>query len=487
MLLRAPTLAALMALTGACVALDGLTGGAAPTDDAGIPEEAGPSVDASDDVDAGGIQTGDLVWLKHLSGPGTEDVNGLVTDSSGNIWISGAFENQLSVGSKQLTSAGAQDAFLVKLDSNGDTVLAQRYGGTAAEYGTAIAIDDANSIYQTVSFTTGPVTIGTTTLTPFGDGALEQYVAKFDPNGAFQSVVPLVGPGSQSISGFAGLSRGVAICGSNTGTIKNFLGSDRVATSTEDVLFAKLFSDADWVALYPAKGFCNSIARDAANNTTAAGIFRGTLDFSGGKDPALLAFNGEENSFMVRFSAANTHIFTVRMHGTTGSLASARVDDDGNSYGGGVFGGVWQLPGGTTVTNSDDAGANHSVVFKLNALGEYVWSTTSGNAIMGPAGVDPKRRLFGCGRTIGDATLGGVAIKSAGGDDALIVGYAGNGEVFFVRSFGDSSYQDCRLLRFDSAGNMIVAGNFAGTIKLGNETITTAGATDIYVAKFKLK
>lgn len=40
MLFCTPTLAALMALTGACVALDGLTGGVAPTDDGGTPEEA---------------------------------------------------------------------------------------------------------------------------------------------------------------------------------------------------------------------------------------------------------------------------------------------------------------------------------------------------------------------------------------------------------------------------------------------------------------
>lgn len=61
------------------------------------------------------------------------------------------------------------------------------------------------------------------------------------------------------------------------------------------------------------------------------------------------------------------------------------------------------------------------------------------------------------------------------------------GEAYWAKSAGDGSDQRVSALAFDSAGNIIVAGNFVGTIDLGTGPLQSAGGSDIFVAKFDSK
>jgi hypothetical protein len=68
-------------------------------------------------------------WLVQLGGPGTDQARALALTPRGPI-LGGTFEQALTLGDRELTSAGATDAFAVELARDtGTLALARRFGG----------------------------------------------------------------------------------------------------------------------------------------------------------------------------------------------------------------------------------------------------------------------------------------------------------------------------------------------------------------------
>ncbi len=94
------------------------------------------------------------VFSTYVGGTGTDIVNAVTTDKSGNILITGSttstdFPTQNPLQSK----AGGEDVFVMKLDPTGKTLIYSTYlGGTRDENGSAIVTDSAgNAIVGGVS------------------------------------------------------------------------------------------------------------------------------------------------------------------------------------------------------------------------------------------------------------------------------------------------------------------------------------------------
>ena len=72
--------------------------------------------------------------------------NGVGVDGAGNVFVTGTFYGQADFGSVRLTSAGYSDAFVAKLDSNGNTLWAKGWGGANQDIGNDIALDAAGNV-----------------------------------------------------------------------------------------------------------------------------------------------------------------------------------------------------------------------------------------------------------------------------------------------------------------------------------------------------
>ncbi|MBL8812686.1 MAG: hypothetical protein JNM43_21150 [Planctomycetaceae bacterium] len=76
---------------------------------------------------------GNFVWAKRMGGTFDERSKGIAVDRSGNVLTIGFFFGTADFdpgnGTTVLTSAGASDVFVSKLDSTGNFVWAKRWGG----------------------------------------------------------------------------------------------------------------------------------------------------------------------------------------------------------------------------------------------------------------------------------------------------------------------------------------------------------------------
>ena len=100
--------------------------------------------------------SGGLIWARQLGGSASDIGNSVALDSSNNVYVTGGFSGTADfdpgVGTVNLTSAGLGDVFVSKLNSSGNFVWAQQFGGTSSDAGASVAVDTANISYVTGSF-----------------------------------------------------------------------------------------------------------------------------------------------------------------------------------------------------------------------------------------------------------------------------------------------------------------------------------------------
>ncbi len=125
--------------------------------------------------------TGNLVWAQRFGGSGNEEAKGLKTDRSGNLVLTGNFEGSITFGSTTLTSTGASDVCIVKLQPDGNVLWAKQFTGSLADKGGALICDDKRNIYTTGSYLSNDFNIGGSSFsTPKSSNI---YYCKLDSNG----------------------------------------------------------------------------------------------------------------------------------------------------------------------------------------------------------------------------------------------------------------------------------------------------------------
>jgi len=71
--------------------------------------------------------------------------NGVATDSSGNVYVAGVTYGGLDWN----TSAGANDLFVVKYNSNGTKEWTKQLGSASSDYANGVATDSSGNVYVT--------------------------------------------------------------------------------------------------------------------------------------------------------------------------------------------------------------------------------------------------------------------------------------------------------------------------------------------------
>lgn len=161
---------------------------------------------------------GGLSWIGSSGGLYADKCQDLVLESeTGNMYVCGSFVGDFdadpTAGSSSLTSIGAKDVFIQKLNNSGDLLWGTSIGGDGADIGTAITIDPSGSIYLsgmfegTVDFDPGPG-ISNYTSTTLKDG----YILSMDASGNFENVQLIASDGDVNINSIASFDIGQFIC-----------------------------------------------------------------------------------------------------------------------------------------------------------------------------------------------------------------------------------------------------------------------------------
>ena len=328
---------------------------------------------------------GALIWAKKIGSTDYDDVASVAIDNAGNIYITGGFEGVVDfdpgAATVNMTSDGASDVFVAKLDPSGNFLWAKQFGSTGDfDRGYALAVDASGNCYTigifeyTVDFDPGA---GASNLTSAGGDDI--FISKLDPAGDFIWVKQFGGVGAE---------RGLAIDLDNAGnayTAGYFsdtadfdpaLGTSfNLTNDGMGIFISKLDANGSFVwakqfhqASEDGEAYGKAIAVDGAGNVYTTGSFFDTVDFNPGAAAAdtfhLAAMGEHQDVFISKLDANGNFVWANRFGGNIWDEGGALdVDNVGNVYVTGYY-------------NFNIFAGTDAFFAKLDGAGDFEWTVS---------------------------------------------------------------------------------------------------------------
>ncbi len=362
---------------------------------------------------------------------------GVAVDSADNVILTGYFEADLNLGCSTLQSTGAADIFVAKFSSAGTCLWSKRFGEPAMfddeQRAYRVAVDSSNNIIIT-GFFEGDVDFGAASIS--SAGYYDVFVAKFDSSG----------------------------------------------TNLWAKSFAGGYSD-----------YAHSVAVDPQDNILVAGYFRSTTLSIDGAVLSNEGFIGETDVFLVKLDSAGAHVWSSRF-GDAGDqcepgylCAAVTADTTGDYYLAGGFDGAMDFGNGVL----PEGGAADIYLVKFDTTGTLEWEKTFGGAedqVAYGATTDGANNVIITGGIEGDVDFGGGTLSAGGGSvwDVYVASFSAAGTHDWSERFGanDADNQYGMAVTVDGSNNIVLAGNFRGSMVMGGTTHTSVDEYDFFVAKF---
>lgn len=393
--------------------------------------------------------SGAFLWAKSMGGTGSENGRGIAVDGNGNAYVIGQFAvagadfNPGGPGGA-LTSAGSNDAFLVKYDSSGAFLWAKNMGGTGNDNANAVAVDGNGNVYVTGVFPVAGANfnIGGTGGALSSAGSNDVFVAKYDPSGAFLWAKNMGGTGSDN---------GNALAVDGNGNV--------YVTGHFPVAGANFNIGGTGGALTSAGGIDGFVAKYDSNG---AFLWAKSMGGAGGDYSYGVAVDGNDNVY------------------TTGYIAVDGADFNPGGVGGALT----------------SAGGNDVFVAKYDSSGAFLWAKSMGGTEGDQgwkAAVDGNDNVYITGYYLSptaDFNPGGIGggIISAGSMDVFVAGYDSSGAFLWAKSMGGGSADQGWGVAASNSGNVYATGQFgAGGADFNpggtGGMLTSAGNNDAFVVK----
>ncbi|MCO6457547.1 MAG: cadherin domain-containing protein [Pirellulaceae bacterium] len=388
--------------------------------------------------------TGALVWARALSGGGPNDEGlGIAVTADGQAVATGRFSGTVdfdpsAAGQAELTAAGDDDVFVVKLDADGRFQWARQFGAAGTQSGQAVALDATGGVVVTGQFT-GLVDfdpgLGELPL----DGGLigNAFVLKLNQAGDLAWARATTGGESNAVGLAVGVGGDgqVIVAGQYSGSVH--IGGTLLAPRGGTDLFVARW-DSEGTPVW-ARGFggtsadtLGGLVADAGGNVILAGGFAGTVDFDPGSGVHQLTAVAGGDAFLSKLDAGGNFTW-ARTYGGAGQEQATGValDANGNIYASGLFQGSVDFDPGLGLDVLASAGGSDIFVAKLDPLGNHVKALSvggEGEEHVASLAVDGLGRVFVTGhfQTAPNAPAdfdpgpGLFGLESAGDDDLFV-------------------------------------------------------------------
>ena len=129
---------------------------------------------------------GNIIWAESAGGVDDDGASSIGLDGNANIFITGPFTSSaLAFGSSILNCGSTYgDIFVAKYDSSGNPLWGKRAGGSYNQVGNGISTDASGNVYITGMFQSATCSFGSITLINAGStGDEDIFVAKYDASG----------------------------------------------------------------------------------------------------------------------------------------------------------------------------------------------------------------------------------------------------------------------------------------------------------------
>lgn len=376
---------------------------------------------------------GNFVWAKQV--PTYVEFNeiDLKVDKDGNVYVASELRNQADMdpgpGVLMMGPTGYKDAFVIKLDTDGNLIWAKHFGGPGdtGAAPTILEIDKDNNVIVCGAF---------------------NNTVDFDP-----------GPGTFNLT--------------STAHIQSFIVK---LNSNGDLVWAKQFGNSPVV--YSGSNIAD-VRCDQQGNIYTVGDVAGSCDFDPGPNVYTLAAAGQNDGFIAKLTPNGDFVWAKKVTNTSGYYnnftrsRAIEVDAMNNVITAGFFIGTFDFDPGPGVNNVTPAGYYDSYILKLTGNGDFVWVKTIGGPDYDTGNdlaLDNDNNIYlagSYGPTVDyDPGPGDHTVTSSYYGPGAIIKLNPDGNFVYAALFESISYGSnlCRRLVVDDARNVYTGGYLSGTV-----------------------
>ena len=280
---------------------------------------------------------GTLIWAKSVGGNGGDNANTIIADAFGNIYIVGSFySNSIIFDSDTLTHSGM---FVVKYDSDGNTLWAKNANGSTSVGAVSIAINPVNNNVCVVGGFSDSISLDSFQL--ISNGYSDMFIAEYDTSG---NVIWAKNAGGYNDDGAISIAIdniGFSyVLGSFNSSVILFGGYNLMNTSppTRDLFVAKYDTLGNVLWAKNAEGvgteFPCSISIDTSGNTYITGYYTSPLTFG----TTTLPYLDYADIFLAKYNSDGNVLWAKSVNTNIDERSySIAVNTSGNVYITGFF------------------------------------------------------------------------------------------------------------------------------------------------------
>lgn len=441
-------------------------------------------------------EPGQTIWARRFGRASESEPMGLAVDASGNVVVAGRYYGDVDFGGGPLPSPGNNfQVFVAKYAPNGGHVYSRSFGDFWAEKATDVALLPDGSAIVVGSFA-GFIDFGAGALE--SAGLEDAFVVKLGPDGETVWAKRFGGLGAEEPRALAVTpDGGLVVLGKARGQFDvGGVGPAPGATDSDTAIFTLRLDPAGaplwartFVGFYP-EAF--DIAARADGGAVLVGYFNGSLTLSPtetlqgsmqSSDAFVVALDGE--GALAWRHAYGTDIGGDAAVGVTidpaGQVLVTGDVTPGADLGGGPIGGTGEPYEGNTFLLELDEKGGHVQDHLLGRVGQ-----DSGGAVA----VDAAGDVLLAGTMLGSIGLGSEVQSSRGGADAFVAKMRRGGSGVFLESWGNVEGYDSYLngqyayqIAADGAGNAYVLGSAIGAVDFGVGAMPGTGYYDAFLLK----
>lgn len=365
---------------------------------------------------------GNLLWVKQFGTSGTDSCTGAGVDKYGNIYCGGATTQALANPPDLRTNNGA-----VRVDGMND---------------------------------------------------LDAFVTKIDPNGNILWIRQFGSTGHDSCNNLAVSPEGNAYCGSKTDDLIGTTYSgvlENIGSTTEDAFVSKINSEGEiqWIRQlgnyntnFNREGAdsCAGVTVDHEENVYCVGTTSSSIGDTFGSGPDVLMWALNKNGQLLHLEQlgvnADAHPEVVNVNASE-QCQDVAVDKDKNIYCTAVI--VGNL-------GENSGGGQDVALIKWNSLGDLEWITQLGDTTI-INGLNNGNEN-GIGITVapnGNIIIAGITSSSTvksnvGSSDLFFIGFNPSGNIIEAEQIGSTGLDLCNAVKLDNAGNIYCGGSTTGSL-----------------------
>ena len=410
-----------------------------------------------------------------------EQGNGISVDAAGNSHVTGFATGSTMFGPFTPNDGGF---FVAKYDDSGNVIWVRSASESTGGQGNAIVTDASGNSYTT-GFFHATMIIGELTLNAVG--AVDIFVVKYDSGG---NVLWARSAGSTGFDAGGGITvdaSGNCYVAGTFSAMATFGEFTLSSAGVVDIFVAKYDPDGNVLWARSAGGTSDdhgfAIGVDAAGNSYVTGFTTGTVTFG-----QLTLSAGGSRPFVAKYDPSGSVLWAQLGVGSLGGSGSGiAVDATGNHHVTGSFG--FQNVGTITFDSLTltSVGGRDIFVVKFDGSGSALWARAAGGTSddVGTAiAVDAAGNSYVTGLYEDTMTFGSFSLTSAGDSDVFAAKYDPGGNVLWVRSAGGLESDRGIGIGVDAAGNSVVTGYYQSTATFDPFMLTSAGGQDIFVAEY---